>query len=75
MLAAALGLALALGGALVMMVMSWGVRAGAVPLTPMLAMVFTLTAPAGQRTAADAAGLAGRGCGVIRAAGSRDGRG
>ena len=44
----ALGLALALGGALAMMVMSWGPRAGAVAFAPVLAMVFTLATPAGS---------------------------
>ncbi len=44
----ALGLALALGGALAMMVMSWGIRAGAVAFAPVLAMVFTLASPAGS---------------------------
>lgn len=44
----ALGLALALGGALAMMVMSWGLRAGAVAFAPVLAMVFTLASPAGS---------------------------
>ena len=44
----ALGLALALGGALAMMVMSWGPRAGAVAFAPVLAMVFTLASPAGS---------------------------
>ena len=43
----ALGFALALGGALAMMVMSWGLRAGAVAFAPVLAMVFTLAIPAG----------------------------
>jgi hypothetical protein len=43
-----LGLALALGGALAMMVMSWGLRAGAVAFAPVLAMVFTLASPAGS---------------------------
>ena len=44
----ALGFALALGGALAMMVMSWGPRAGAVAFAPVLAMVFTLATPAGS---------------------------
>ncbi|MEO7104861.1 MAG: FUSC family membrane protein [Rhodoferax sp.] len=43
-----LGLALALGGTLAMMVMSWGLRAGAVAFAPVLAMVFTLASPAGS---------------------------
>lgn len=43
-----LGLALALGGAMAMMVMSWGLRAGAVAFAPVLAMVFTLASPAGS---------------------------
>ncbi len=44
----ALGFALALGGALAMMMMSWGPRAGAVAFAPVLAMVFTLATPAGS---------------------------
>ena len=44
----AVGLALALGGALAMMVMSWGLRAAAVAFAPVLAMVFTLASPAGS---------------------------
>ncbi|MBY0411524.1 MAG: FUSC family protein, partial [Burkholderiaceae bacterium] len=44
----ALGFALAVGGALAMMVMSWGLRAGAVAFAPVLAMVFTLAAPPGS---------------------------
>lgn len=47
----ALGLALALGGTLAMMVMSWGLRAGAVAFAPVLAMVFTLASPAGSVSA------------------------